>query len=247
MPTTSQTVANGVRYNPAIAWLTLALLIVAACAGPKGKAVVIDRSYETYRHTAVKRGDYVIQRGDTVYGVAQRNGVSTRALIDRNKLLPPYYLVPGQTLGIPSIRIYTVRAGDSIYAISRRFDADMTTLVRLNGLPAPYTLQVGQRLKLPAGAELGTQVTTNSQGSNLPRDVKITAGPSVKPKPQMKAASLPRPPSRTGNDFVWPVEGRLVSTFGAKIGGQHNDGVNIAAPHGTPVRAAENGVVAYAG
>jgi murein DD-endopeptidase MepM/ murein hydrolase activator NlpD len=44
-----------------------------------------------------------------------------------------------------------------------------------------------------------------------------------------------------------PVHGRLVSTYGPAAGGTHNDGINIAAPKGTPVLAADDGVVAYAG
>jgi murein DD-endopeptidase MepM/ murein hydrolase activator NlpD len=43
------------------------------------------------------------------------------------------------------------------------------------------------------------------------------------------------------------VNGRIISSFGAKKGGLHNDGINIAAARGAPVRAAENGIVAYAG
>ena len=54
-------------------------------------------------------------------------------------------------------------------------------------------------------------------------------------------------PALSGGKFLWPVNGKIVSRFGAKDGGLHNDGLNIAAPQGTPVRAAENGVVAYAG
>jgi murein DD-endopeptidase MepM/ murein hydrolase activator NlpD len=46
---------------------------------------------------------------------------------------------------------------------------------------------------------------------------------------------------------LWPVNGHVISHFGPKAGGLHNDGINIAAARGTRVRAAENGVVAYAG
>ena len=58
--------------------------------------------------------------------------------------------------------------------------------------------------------------------------------------------AVPRPPPASGG-FVWPVKGKVVSAFGAKSKGLHNDGINISAQRGTPVRAAENGVVAYAG
>lgn len=47
--------------------------------------------------------------------------------------------------------------------------------------------------------------------------------------------------------FRWPVRGRVVSGYGAKSNGRENDGINMAVPEGTPVRAAEDGVVAYAG
>ena len=55
-----------------------------------------------------------------------------------------------------------------------------------------------------------------------------------------------QPQARAGR-FLWPVRGSIVSGFGAKPGGMQNDGINIAVAPGTPVRAAENGVVVYAG
>ena len=47
--------------------------------------------------------------------------------------------------------------------------------------------------------------------------------------------------------FGWPVSGQIISTFGPAAGGTHNDGINISAPEGTTVAAAESGTVAYAG
>lgn len=61
------------------------------------------------------------------------------------------------------------------------------------------------------------------------------------------AAILPAPPPRAGTRFLWPVRGRVLSAYGPKKGGLHNDGINIDAARGTPVRAADNGVVVYAG
>lgn len=58
---------------------------------------------------------------------------------------------------------------------------------------------------------------------------------------------VPRPEPRSKDTFLWPVQGRVISRYGPKAGGLHNDGVNIAAPRGTAVRAAENGVVVYSG
>jgi murein DD-endopeptidase MepM/ murein hydrolase activator NlpD len=61
------------------------------------------------------------------------------------------------------------------------------------------------------------------------------------------AAPLPAPPPISGDGFIWPVQGKIISAFGTKDQGHQNDGINISAPRGTPVRATENGVVAYAG
>ena len=58
---------------------------------------------------------------------------------------------------------------------------------------------------------------------------------------------LPAPEPMSGNSFRWPVQGRIISEFGTKPDGGHNDGINVAVPIGTSVKAAENGVVAYAG
>ena len=47
--------------------------------------------------------------------------------------------------------------------------------------------------------------------------------------------------------FLWPVKGEVISGFGQSATGLRNDGINISAPRGTAVRAADNGVVTYAG
>jgi len=93
-------------------------------------------------------------------------------------------------------------------------------------------------------------VAANAAGTPTtaaPATAPSTGGASpLVPPPQAPAEVAPPAPRGTGK-FLWPVNGKVVSVFGLKDGGQHNDGINIAAPLGTPVRAAENGVVVYAG
>ena len=60
-------------------------------------------------------------------------------------------------------------------------------------------------------------------------------------------ATRPERAPRGGERFLWPVKGQIISGFGPKKGGLNNDGINISAPAGTSVMAADNGVVAYAG
>lgn len=79
--------------------------------------------------------------------------------------------------------------------------------------------------------------------------------PKAKPLPRVgpgsdrgaPAVAAMQPPPRRQALFAWPVSGPVISSFGAKSGGLRNDGINIAAARGTPVRAAEAGVVAYVG
>ena len=85
-----------------------------------------------------------------------------------------------------------------------------------------------------------------------PARPKAVAVAALEPMPAAPAP-LPRtagdgaPPPLSGNGFLWPVRGKIVSPFGGKPNGTRNNGINIRAAEGAPVLAAENGVVVYAG
>ncbi len=172
----------------------------------------------------------VVQKGDTVYAISRRHGTDVRALIAANDLKPPYLLRPGDKLRLPGGRIHVVARGETTYGISRQYGVDLATLARENGLKPPYTLHVGQRLVLPAQASGATQTAGAATSDSASKAVRT---------------ALPQPSKRQG--FAWPLQGRLISSFGPKAGGLHNDGINLAAARGTPVKAADTGVVAYAG
>ncbi|MDP6474932.1 MAG: M23 family metallopeptidase [Alphaproteobacteria bacterium] len=179
-------------------------------------------------------GTVRVQAGDTVYALSRRHHVGVRDIIAANGLKPPYKLAIGQTLGLPRARYHTVRAGETLYGLSGFYRVDMSALVRANDIPAPYRLVVGQRLRLPGAAPQIAQAP-------------VETAPAT-PKKKRPRKGLPAtPPPRAGKYFLWPAEGRLLSSFGPKQGGLHNDGINFAVPRGAPLRAAENGVVAYAG
>lgn len=167
-----------------------------------------------------------VQRGDTVYAISRRHGAEVRAIIAANDLKPPYLLRPGDKLRLPGAHVHVVARGETSYGISRQYGVDLATLARENGLKPPYALHVGQRLSVPAQA--------------APTRTAASA-----PAPPAVRAALPSPSRRQG--FAWPLKGRLLSSFGPKAGGLHNDGINLVASHGTPVAASDTGVVAYAG
>lgn len=174
-----------------------------------------------------------VKKGDTVYGLSRRYDIPVKDLISYNKLRPPYVLSLGQRLSIPARNYYIVKRGDTGTNISKRYGVQVSELMRLNNIRRPYILSVGQKLKMPGGAYKSALGTTSS--------LNTTSGVPVKP-----AKNLPAPP-RSGNGFSWPIEGKIVSRYGPKSEGQKNEGINIAAKLGSPVRAAQSGVVVYAG
>jgi len=189
-------------------------------------------------------GSMIVKPGDSVYVIARRYNVSTRALIETNRLTPPYKLLVGQVLRLPRGRVHTVVSGDTLYGISRSYGIDMNALARANRLAPPYLLLVGQRLNVPVISAAATQTATQT--------ATLLVAPSPAPKVDTTAKAppaplIPTPPPRSSGRFLWPVQGTILSKFGPKSGGFHNDGINISAPRGAPVYAAEAGVVAYAG
>ncbi|WNJ98262.1 LysM peptidoglycan-binding domain-containing M23 family metallopeptidase [Thalassospiraceae bacterium LMO-JJ14] len=207
--------------------------------------------------------------GDTVYALSRRHRVPVQAIIRANDLRPPYLLNVGQRIELPRGTQHTVTPGDTLYSVAQRYDVVMYELARLNGIDAPYTIRVGEVLVIPSDDKPPKSVSSPPvQSAAAPppaekprRMVRVPQAPrgttsgtssgavgqiAVVP-PKKPPEPVPPPVARTGRGFVWPVKGPLMSNFGTKDGGLRNDGINIIAPKGTPVRAAENGVVAYAG
>jgi murein DD-endopeptidase MepM/ murein hydrolase activator NlpD len=188
----------------------------------------------------------VVGKGETLYMIARRYDLPVRALIDANHLDPPFQLAAGTTLTLPHARFHTVQAGETLYGVSRLYSVEVSTLASINHLAEPYAIRSGQMLALPAPA--------------LPPEKNALAAPAVKPEapmpqahdearppPASAPAIEPEPRSRAGKVFAWPIEGRIIEAYGTGPSGTHNDGINIAARAGEPVRAAESGRVAYAG
>lgn len=210
--------------------------------------------------------EHQVRSGDTVYTIALRYQVPIRGLIALNGLQAPYILRSGQRLRLPKPRRHVVQPGDTIYRISRTYDVALSRLVQLNRIEPPYKIIVGRVLRLPDSVEPVKPVVAAkpvvkrpvTASKNPPATVDDRGKPRPKSKPLAKTvkqpaqskrpvAAVPKPPPLSKRKFLLPVRGRLLSKFGPKGRGLRNDGVNIAAPRGTPVRAAENGIVVYSG
>ncbi len=117
---------------------------------------------------------------------------------------------------------HVVAPGETIYHIATEYGVSVGRLMAANGISDPRDLRVGQVLTIPGGYR-GASIGTASSGVH-----RYTG-------------------ERSSRQFQWPVQNGVVSSgFGIRNGAMH-DGVDIAAPAGTPVYAADSGVVIFSG
>jgi len=139
----------------------------------------------------------VVKPGQTLFDVARLYDVPTRAVIDANRLEPPYRLVAGRTLVLPQIRTHLVRGGDTIYSVARTYGVEASTLVATNHLPPPYTIFSGTVLLLPPQAASSVGYSASIVATPLPPPGQVT-GPAAAPSPTQLApvpvGTPPRPP-----------------------------------------------------
>jgi murein DD-endopeptidase MepM/ murein hydrolase activator NlpD len=126
----------------------------------------------------------------------------------------------------PTAFHHRVRSGENLYRIGKAYGVDYRELARVNGIDKADRIEVGQEIVIPnATRELPVEIIT----------------PTRAREDRPAAADLPADRS----PFIWPVDGGIASAFGPR-GETHHDGIDIAAPAGTPVHAARGGRVLYA-
>jgi murein DD-endopeptidase MepM/ murein hydrolase activator NlpD len=139
--------------------------------------------------------------------------------------------------------VHHVRAGETLWRIARTYDVPIEALLRDNDLRDPSKLPEGSLLFVPgATQELAVPSLADAPQARVEPRPSRRAGPSSIPR----AGQRPLDPAARGEAFSWPAPGVLISGFGARERDQH-DGIDLACPEGTPVHAADDGVVLFAG
>lgn len=204
-----------------------------------------------------------VTSGDSVGAIAYRYGVEAVAIIALNELSHPYWLQTGQRLALPrkTLAVVARRNGSPHEAARPVQGVAAITIVEIEDeaeAPARAEFEEPARVEFeePAHTEAAAPAplvyaepdTPEPPSAPGPR-VARTELEALPPTPTLTSlarktgsADVPLPPTR--NTFLWPIEGRVISGFGAKPGGKHNDGINIAVPVGSEVRASQSGVVA---
>lgn len=150
---------------------------------------------------------------------------------------------------------HRVVKGDTLYNISRRYNVSRQELAEANGLTDLGQVKLGQDLIIPGKGKQDSSVRVASIDKKAGLDAiqrQEVPAPHKKPihKSRHKIKSVDsgaRAKLASRHNFIWPANGRILAGFGRQKSGIINDGVNLALPLGTNVKAAEAGVVAYAG
>jgi murein DD-endopeptidase MepM/ murein hydrolase activator NlpD len=165
---------------------------------------------------------------------------------------------PGSGAGPDAVTTYIARDKDTVDGIAQRFGVSTQSIVDHNRLEPPYTLRAGRRIEIkgakPEASPPGRATATATvKSENLPPpkqgDPPRSAAPGSQPTPLTPPSTPPVTVAATSPlpKMAWPVRGKIVSSYGAKPDGQKNDGIDIGAAMGTPVKAADAGTVIYAG
>jgi murein DD-endopeptidase MepM/ murein hydrolase activator NlpD len=223
-----------------------------------------------------KGSSYKARKGDTLAKIAGKLDTDV-AELKRLNHIKGTAVRAGQVYHGPaaSQHVYTAVVGDTLAGIAQRFGVSVERLRAANHLPKrAKSVRPGQKVYLPAGyhdhSAPSEERPSRSYPQPYPRHEDSTTLPSH-PIPYAPSGQTPRPfipppganpesapnatPAPTDAQisqmgkgrFQWPIRGEILSDFGAKPGGQRNDGIDIQAEAGAAVRSAADGDVVYAG
>lgn len=196
--------------------------------------------------------EITIEKGDTLYSLSRKYEIPVNDLAIMNKLSAPFNLSVGQKIKVPKLTSVPTRSATEIKTKTEIKNDTIKPVEKQTGKNAP------EKKEVKKVADKSVQQKQSHTKAKQP-ETKNTKKAESKPKESVKKTQtstkissnpkqeLPKITPRSSSKFSWPVRGKILSGFGPKNGGLVNDGINIAANAGTLVRAAENGVVAYAG
>ena len=177
---------------------------------------------------------------------------------------PALPAAPKPVAAVPAApSVHFVNRGETLMGIAHQNHVSVAEIAKANNINASAPLKLGTKLAIPAKAAQAAQpaaaapvqavatapvATAKIAGAGVQQSARLAqAAPTAE---ENEAAEAPvKAGEATGAlpTFRWPVRGKVITSYGAKTNGKSNDGINLAVPEGTPVKAAEDGVVAYAG
>ncbi|WP_063683328.1 LysM peptidoglycan-binding domain-containing M23 family metallopeptidase [Bradyrhizobium stylosanthis] len=198
----------------------------AAAPAPAMAPVAAAAPVKPVAAIAAPSSTHFVNRGDTLASIARKNHISAAELARANGIEPSAKLKLGTKLTVPGAKTAVLAAPVAAAPVGAAPVAG--TLQPVAAAPAPATKMAA--VAAPVQSARLAQATAN-----------------VEEKPAAEAPAKAAETTSALPTFRWPVRGKVVTSYGAKTNGKSNDGINLAVPEGTPVKAAEDGVVAYSG
>jgi lipoprotein NlpD len=235
--------------------LTSVILVLAACATNR-RTVVVEPAggAATTRAVTPTRaapgGTYKVNKGDTLYSIAFRNGVDFRDLASWNNIASPYTIWPGQELKLAPAngRAPTpapVNITGAVVLTAPRPVTPPPAHVAPPSQPEPGFAPVTSSTAAVAATVASTPAPAASTTPVVPVAGAPAATASNTPPPAPVAPAAPGATrSNGGITWRWPADGSLIKRFQS---GDAIPGIEIAGKTGDPVRAAADGVVVYSG
>jgi len=206
--------------------------------GVKPVGVVQAASYTPPPVAQSTENVHIVAAGETLYSIGRLYRVRPNDIAALNTLSSPGQIRVGQRLQIPG-------AGSQAIARAEPVSRTVVSNVVAATAPAEAILARPSSTSRPAAANTAPRIISGVPA--IPVETKATTLPAIPASTVASVDAVIEPPSTNGTSFRWPVRGRIISDFGVKPSGQRNDGINLAVPAGTTVKAAEAGSVIYAG
>ncbi len=194
-------------------------------------------------------------------GVAASSALQTRVATTAATVPSAAPVGPPRTALAPTASVHIVAPSETLHSIARLYGKPVLALAKANNIPPDTMVKIGERLVIPDVRASAAATRSAPAASRAEAPAIAPAGPNLAAADSPHSARLAAPVAPSGQEsavktaepagalpsFRWPVRGRIIAGFGPKPNGLQNDGINLAVPEGTPIKAAEDGVVAYAG
>ncbi|MEQ1648559.1 MAG: peptidoglycan DD-metalloendopeptidase family protein [Hyphomicrobiaceae bacterium] len=209
---------------------------------PSAAAPVASAPAVSPTNGAAWTGSHTVLAGESLYGIARKHKVKLADLQSVNGITEPLKVRPGAMLKVP--------ASDGVPVATPAAPA-VVAQPSAPAAPTPLAAAPGVSPAVP-----GVKILNTPQAPAAQPEAKVAAlgAPKVDVPPIAVSAPAAVPQtskavkvSTGATKFSWPVKGNVITNFGKRTDGTHNDGINIAVPAGTDVMAADGGVIAYAG
>ncbi|GGE45410.1 lipoprotein [Agaricicola taiwanensis] len=187
-------------------------------------------------------GSHTVGSGETLFSLSRTYGVSHRDIAAANGIAPDAQLRIGQTITIPGMN------GSASQAVAAAPKPVQQQPAQQPGtqVASAYAPTASATPSVVASQAVQQQTPRMQAATPKPQETVATVQPVVA-RPDDTATTTAAASNGGKPDFRWPVRGRVISGYGSKPNGKQNDGINLAVPEGTPIRAAESGTVAYSG